>query len=63
MHGRITGNTFPMQQYKRFYVYCEPGIFGSCRGKLTCLAEFRDFFFLVFTLYWFAALKLDFKIK
>lgn len=36
--------SFPMRQYKRFYVYCEPGIFGSCGGKLTLLAEFADFF-------------------
>ena len=34
----------PMQQYKRFYVYCEPGIFGSCGGKLTLLAELAAFF-------------------
>lgn len=34
-----------MQEYERFYVCCEPGIFGSCRGKLTLLAEFPGGFF------------------
>lgn len=55
--------SFPMQQYKRFYVYCEPGIFGSCGGKLTLLAGFADFFLLVFMLYWYVAPKPDFKVK
>ena len=61
----VLETSFPMQQYKRFYVYCEPGIFGSCGGKLTLLAECPDFFFfsLVFMLCWFVALKLDFKVK
>lgn len=44
--GGLLETSFPMQQYKRFYVYCEPGIFGSCGGKLTLLAECPDFFFL-----------------
>lgn len=61
--GGLLETSFPMQQYKRFYVYCEPGIFGSCWGKLTLLAECPDFFSLVFMLYWFVALKLDFKVK
>ena len=56
--------SFPMQEYERFYVCCEPGIFGSCRGKLTLLAEFpRGFFLVVFMLYWFVALRLDIKVK
>lgn len=46
--GGSLETSFPMQRIKGFYVYREPGIFGSCGGKLTLLAECPDFFFLLF---------------
>lgn len=57
--------SFPMQQYERFHVYCEPGIFGSCGGKVDFAGRTSwGFLFLaVFRLYWFVALKLNIKVK
>lgn len=55
--------SFPMHPYKRFYVYCEPGIVGPRRGKLTLLAAFADFSLLVFMLSWYVEPTLDFKAK